>query len=98
VKWDTTYSACSPVAVAESWPAASNATITVDVQNDSADDHLIDNLVTMTGTNYKISEVIICSLTRDTAVANDYATNAYLVSVDVHYEVDTMGSRQTLAK
>ncbi len=98
VKWDMTYSASSPATPAESWPAASNATVTIDVQSDSADDHLIDNVATITGTNFKISEIIICSLKRDTTVANNYSDEVLLVSADVHYEVDTMGSRQTLAK
>lgn len=98
VKWDVTYSASSPTTPAESWPASSNGTTTVDVQDVTADDHLIDDIVTMDGTNYKISEVIICSLKRDTGVANNYGDEAYLVSMDVHYQVDTMGSRQELVK
>jgi hypothetical protein len=98
VKWIFTYSASSPASPAESWPAASTATVTIDVQNDSADDHLIDTIATMTGTNFKISEVIICSLQRDTTVANNYSDEVYVVSMDVHFEIDTMGSRQVLAK
>jgi hypothetical protein len=98
VKWILTYSASSPASPAESWPASSSGTVTIDVQNDAANDHLIDNVVTLTGTNYKISEVIICSLQRDTTVANNYGDEAYLVSADFHFEVNTMGSRQALAK
>jgi hypothetical protein len=95
VKWDLTYSACSPT---ESWPASSAGTATVDVQNDSADDHLVDDVATLTGAGFKISEVIICSLKRDTAVANNYGDEAYVVSIDVHYQVNTLGSRQEWVK
>jgi hypothetical protein len=95
VKWDVTYSGSDP---GESWPAAANATVTVDVQNDAADDHLVDTIVTVTGTNYKISNVLIWSLTRDTSVANDYTSASYLVSADLHYQIDTMGSRQEWIK
>jgi len=99
VKWDVTYSASSPTSDAsEAWPASSPGTTTVDVQNYAADDHIITDIVTMTGTNYKISEVIICSLKRDTGVANNYGDEAYVASMDVHYQVDTMGSREELAK
>ncbi|NIV31077.1 MAG: hypothetical protein GWN58_16765 [Anaerolineae bacterium] len=59
---------------------------------------MIDDIATLTGAGYKISEVIICSLKRDTGVANNYGDEAYLVSADFHYEVNTMGSRQVLAK
>lgn len=99
VKWDATYSASSPTTDdSESWPTASTGTATEDVQNVNLDTHIFTDIVTMTGTNYKISETIICSLKRDTSVANNYANEAYLVSVDAHFEVNTMGSRQELGK
>lgn len=96
VKWDYTYSFSSPST--GSFPAATASSATVDVQNDAADDHLVDTLVTITGTNMKISECFIISLTRDTSVASDYTGSAYLISVDIHYESDTIGSRNTTSK
>lgn len=99
VKWDFTYSASSPkLTTAESWPTASTETVTVDVQNDSADDHLVDTIATITGTNFLISEVLICSLKRDTGVANNYADEVYVVSMDFHYQLDTHGSRSEWSK
>lgn len=93
VKWVGTYSACSPNLVTpESWPASSNDDATVDVQAISADDHLVTDILTMTGTNFKISECIICSIMRDTGVANNYGHSAYVVSIDVHYQKNTLGS------
>jgi hypothetical protein len=95
VKWDLTY---SWVNANGSFPAESSGTVTVDVQNDSADDHMIDGVATLTGTGKTVSSVLICSLTRDTSVANNYGGHAYLLSADFHHEIDTMGSRQEFTK
>ena len=88
----------APWACRSVFPAASNATITVDVQNDVLDTHMLDNVVSMNGTGKGIGSVIICSLTRDISVANDYANDAYFLEGDFHYQIDTMGSRQIGAK
>lgn len=99
VKWDLTYSASSPNLIyPESWPAASTGTATVDVQNSLVNEHLVDTIVTITGAGFTASEVLICSLTRDTTVANNYANSAYLVMADFNCQKDTMGSRQEWAK
>lgn len=99
VKWDFTYSASSPNALyPETWPAASTATVTIDVQNDAVNEHLVDTIVTISGAGFTISEVLICSLMRDTTVANNYGNPAYLVSADLHIQVDTSGSRQEWVK
>ena len=95
VKWDFTYSWAN---IGTAFPAQSNATVTVDVQNDVLDDHMLDNIVTITGTGKTISSEILCSLKRDVGVANDYASAAYLVEVDFHYEKDMLGSRQITSK
>jgi hypothetical protein len=98
VEWDYSYSASSPgQSPEEQWPAATTGTTTVDVQNDNQHDHLIDNIVTITGTNFKISEVLIMSLTR-TGSTDSYTGHALLVSADVHHEIDTVGSRQITTK
>lgn len=100
VKWDFTWSASSPALAPtfEQWPGESSATLTVDVANMDADDHIATEIVVMTGTNFKVSENIICSLKRDVGVASDYANEAYIVSLDVHYQKDTLGSRQEWVK
>jgi hypothetical protein len=98
VEWDYSYSASSPTSDnSEQWPAATTGTQTVDVQNEAQHDHIMDDIVTMTGTNFKISEVIIMSLTR-TGSTDSYGGHALLVSADVHYEIDTIGSRQISTK
>jgi hypothetical protein len=95
MKWDFTYSWAN---ANSSFPAESSGTVTVDVQNDTADDHMIDGVVTMTGAGKNVSSIIICSLTRDTSVADNYGGHAYLLSADFHHEIDTMGSRQEFIK
>lgn len=95
VKWDFTYSWAN---INSTFPAASNATITVDIQNDVLDTHMSDSIVTMTGAGKTISSMILCSLTRDVSVANDYANDAYFLEADFHYQIDTVGSRQITTK
>jgi hypothetical protein len=98
VEWDYSYSASSPgQSPEEQWPAETTGTATVDVQSDNQHDHLIDNIVTISGANFKISEVIIMSLTR-TGSTDSYGGHALLVSADVHHEIDTVGSRQIAIK
>jgi hypothetical protein len=73
-------------------------TVTVDVQNVAADDMQLSALHTITGTNLKISDTILCNIKRDTGVANPYGQDIYMIEVDAHYQVDTIGSRQQFIK
>jgi hypothetical protein len=95
VKWDATYSWAN---INSTFPAESSASVTVDVQNDVLDDHMVDTVVTISGSGKTLSSMLICSLSRDVAVADDYGDDAYLIEVDFHYEIDTMGSRQEFIK
>lgn len=95
VKWDFTYSWAN---IGDSFPAESSATVTVDVQNETADDHLYTDIVSITGTSKGISSMLICSLERDVSVANDYTDDAYLLEIDFHYKLDTVGSRKETEK
>ena len=81
------------------FPGESSQTVTVDVQNDVIHDHMYDDIGSdISGAGKTISSILICSLKRDTGVANDYASAAYLVEIDFHYEIDTIGSRTEAAK
>jgi hypothetical protein len=54
---------------------------------------------TISGTGKLISSVLLCSISRLGAdLSDNYNNNIYLVSGDIHYQVDTMGSRQQLTK
>ena len=91
VKWDFTYSWANINAV---FPGEATEPLTVDVQNRVAHTHYMDNVFTLNGAGKNISSIIICSLTRDVTVANDYGHSAYFLEADFHYPVDTIGSRQ----
>jgi len=62
------------------------------------DDHILTDIVNISGTGKKISSMLICSLTRDVGVANDYADDAYFLEADFHYEINTVGSRLEMEK
>jgi len=101
VKWDFTSSASSAALAPsyETFPGATaHAGVTVDVQNIAADSHIATEIATITGSGFEASEVIICSLKRDVSVGGDYGNAVYLVSLDLHYQIDTMGSRQEWVK
>jgi len=40
-----------------------------------------------------VSSMLICSLTRNTDVADNYADDVYLLEVDFHYQFDAPGSK-----
>jgi len=50
------------------------------------------------GTGHTISSILICRIKRVAATANDYAGGVAILDFDVHFEVNTMGSRQERVK
>lgn len=61
--------------------------------------HKVVDVVTISGTNRKISDVIHFRVFRNGTHANDTFTgNAFLSRIAVHYECDTVGSRQITTK
>ena len=93
VKFDFTY---SWAAIGADFPAETTITATRDVQNDTADNHIIFDIWDVLNSNmvwsWGVSEMLICSLKRDTWVANDYANAVYLLEADFHYQADQIGS------
>jgi hypothetical protein len=57
---------------------------------------LIDSSAVIAGTGRKIGDIIVFRLARPTGDA--FTGDAFLHSFGVHYEIDTMGSRQRLVK
>jgi len=101
VQWIFTSSASSPgIGPAfETFPVeTTHPALTVDVRSIAAHSHMATGIATIGGSGFKISECIICSLHRNVGVANDYASEAYLVSLDIHYQVDPVGSLQAWSK
>ena len=95
VKWDLTYSAAS---MGDLFPVESTATTTVDVQNIAAHTHIFTDIVDIDMAGFTISNCIIFSLTRDVSVASDYAQAAYMVEADIHYQIDSLGSKEEYVK
>jgi hypothetical protein len=92
VKWEVTYAWSN---IDGAIPVETTTTQTIDVQSQSANTHYRGQIISaITGTSKNISSMLICSLTRDTTVANDYASSVYLMEVDFHVPMNTIGSRQ----
>jgi len=97
VKFDFTYSWAD---IGDAFPDATTVIAIRDVQNDGADDHILMEIAdSIDGSGISgVSSMLICSLTRDVSVANNYDENIYLIEVDFHYQIDTIGSRTEMTK
>jgi len=95
VKFDLTHSWANQDGV---FPAETPVSETIDVQAEGADIHLYRLIAVLDGTGKEISSVVICSLTRDTGVANNYANPVYLSELDFHFPLDAVGSTTQTVK
>lgn len=101
VKFDLTYSWAY---IGYSFPVETPLPVTRDVQNDPADTHIYMDIGHVLASNASgagdegVSSMLLCSLTRDTSVANDYADDVYLLEVDFHIQVNSIGSRFEASK
>jgi len=96
IKFDMTYCAAN---LGDAFPVESSLSITADVQNSAADLHGYVPLGTIDGSAIDdVSTMILCSLTRDVSVANNFTEDVYLLEVDIHYEIDSLGSETELSK
>jgi len=101
VKFDFTYSWAD---IGATFPAETTLTATRDVQNDTADDHILMDLGDVLSSNRVtngsagVSSMLICSLERDVSVANDYASSVYLIEADFHYRFNAPGSKEEYIK
>lgn len=73
-------------------------TITVETAINVQYDTKLTSFGVITGTNFKIEDQFLFTLQRIAASADEYAGEALLMTVGIHYEVDTVGSRQILVK
>jgi len=101
VKFDLTYSWAE---IGATFPSSTTLTATRDVQNDTLDDHIYFELGSVlktnraTGGGVGVSSMLICSLTRDVSVANDYTSAVYYVSSDFHIVSNQPGSREETSR
>lgn len=59
---------------------------------------VMSQFAAITGTNFKIGDQFLFKLSRIAASADDYAGDALIQTVGLHYECDTSGSRTITAK
>ena len=72
-----------------------------DTTTGTDDYHEITSTVSITGTSKNVSSMLVCRLYRDTGdtwVGTSAAQSPALLEADFHFEIDTVGSRQELAK
>jgi hypothetical protein len=81
-------------------PGETTETATVDVKAYTTDVHYLLSIpaTLISGANKNISSILLCSLTRDTAVANNYAHGVYFMSADFHIQKNSLGSNEQTAK
>lgn len=82
----------------EVFPDATTVNVTTDFQTGVAHTSGIIEMVTLDAEDKTLSSQIICSLTRDTSVADNLAQDIYVTEVDFHYQVDGFGSAQEYTK
>lgn len=88
VKWIATHSWAN---IDAAFPTETSVNVTNDVQDESADINVVDDIVTISGTGKTPGSMVLFSLQRDTSVANNYANAVYLVEVDVNCELESLG-------
>jgi hypothetical protein len=56
------------------------------------------NIVALVGTNFKIGDIIAFRFFRQNGGTDTFTGNAFVHSIGIHYEADTVGSRQITSK
>jgi len=97
IKWDFTHAWSD---IGDSIPSETTVNTTLDMQNQSADTHYLGEIAgTIDGSGIGgVSSMLICGLTRDVSVADNYNDVVYLLELDFHYQINTIGSRQEASK
>lgn len=93
VKWQCTYT----VAQAEATLDAVGTTV-IETAYDTQYEFKISSCAAITGTNFNMGDQFLFTLERIAAVGDAYAGDALVATVGIHYECDTVGSRQILTK
>lgn len=90
VKWDLTYSWSN---IGGAIPNSTPLTVTRDVQDITADTHMLNTFGMISGAGKTKSSMLIMSISRDVGVANDYGQDAYFMEFDLHFNVIRPGSQ-----
>lgn len=87
VRWKITYSWAN---IGAAFPVETPDT--AQDANPGQDVHIYSEFTPIVGTGKTASSMLICSLSRNSSNAADtYASAAYLLEIDFHYEIDKMG-------
>lgn len=99
VRWVLTYSWAD---IGSDFPAETTTTTAVAVAANSQDSHLlheVDTAVSSASAEAGVSGFLLCSLMREATDPGDtYNADLYVVGLDFHYQLDTMGSRLETTK
>ena len=93
VKWQLTYTLG-----ASGQTLDAPTTIVIETDFDTQYEFKLSEFVAITGTNISMGEQFLFTIERITASADEYAGDALLATVGIHYQIDTIGSRQKLTK
>jgi hypothetical protein len=95
VKWQLEYSWAN---VNDTFPAVTTISV-VDATDTTAWKHQLAGFSAISGTGKTLSSMLVCRLFRDPSDGDDtYGSDAAFLEFDVHFEIDTVGSRQILSK
>ena len=96
IAWKLTVSKAD---VGSTFPAETTYDAIQTVVANSLDEHLLDQLTSDIGASTGVSAIAMCSLMREgTSTGDTYAAAVYLVGLDSHIKIDTIGSNSELAK
>lgn len=99
VKWGMEYTTANIGNYFKNTVFISSSDILNVISNDSAYQHLITELGTISGKNIGISNMFICRVFRDADSEKDtYEEEVGLLQIDFHYEIDAIGSREEYEK
>jgi len=93
VKWQLTYTLG-----ASGQTLDPTTTIVIETDFDTQYDFKLSEFVAITGTNISMGEQFLFTLERITASADEYAGDALIATAGLHYQINTIGSRQKLTK
>jgi len=93
VKWQLIYTVAK---VGETLDAPT--TISIETAFDTQYEFVISSATAITGTAFNMGDQFLFQLSRIAAAGDAYAGDALIATAGVHYEVDTVGSRQITTK
>ncbi|GAH57213.1 unnamed protein product, partial [marine sediment metagenome] len=97
VKWELEYTL---IDVDGTFPASTSITV-IDAADGTIDKHQVSSFPTISGTGLNVSFIMVCRLTRlgnDGSAEDTFVGDVWAHEFDIHFEVNTLGSRQEFIK